>query len=784
MPVIARLRVRFGPFELDNHAGELFNRGLKLKLQGHPIQILQMLLERPGDLITREEIQQRLWPPETSTFVDFEHGVNNAMRKLRQALGDEAETPRYIETLPRRGYRFIGQIEPEPSASEALLDQPFTPAPESTDEPITTTTASGTDTKLRIRGSLWIALSLLGFVVLGLAAYLLFRAHLPPALTEKDTIVVAEFTNTTGDTVFIDTLRQGLLMQLSQSPFLNILSDDKVRTTLRQMGRQPQEWLSEQVAREVCLRNQSKAYISGSISMLGSDYVLALKAVNCLTGAAVAQQQTQVAKKEDVLYTLGKEATALRGKLGESLASIQKFDVPLEQASTSSLEALQAYSLGLKQQLQFKFQSAAPLYERAIELDPNFAMAYARLARVDEFLQQWKLAEENYNKAFSLRRNVTERERLHIESVYYNRNGELEKAVQTLELWKELYPQDSAPYLMLAVVYEQLGQYEKGYAAISEAFRRDPNPLTRWDMVLAYVQRNQLEEAEKLRPEAEAEARRLGSQELKFLPSYYYKSAFLRHDPVGMERAVNTAPAGSLLFLQVPTEAYYGRFRKSRDLMTRAVEAAERENDYECASEWLAQAAAREAVVGNAAQARRFAIESLSKGRSKYAVTLVAVAYAQSGDVSQAKKLAEELDKRYQADTLVQEYWLPSIHAFIEISRNNPARAVEVLGVTAPYELASQGILFGPVYARAEAYLLLHRGTEALAEFQKIVDHPSIDIEPIGALAFLGMARGYAVEGDTPKARAAYEYFLTLWKDADPDIPVYRQAKAEYARLR
>jgi eukaryotic-like serine/threonine-protein kinase len=782
MPVVARPKVRFGTLELDTRAGELFKHGLKLKLQGHPIQILAMLLERPGDLITREEIQQRLWPSESETFVDFEHGLNNAMRKLRQALGDEAETPIYIETLPRRGYRFIGQIEPE-EVSEPRLEQPFTAAPEITGEPIPTGAASAAETKPWASRRLWVALSLLGFIALGSAALLYSRGHRVPALTEKDTIVVADFANTTGDTVFIDTLRQGLLVELSQSPYLNILSDDQVRTTLRQMGRQPQEWLSEPLAREVCVRSQSKVFISGSIASLGSEYVLGLKAENCFTGAVIAQQQTEIARKEDVLYTLGKQATKLRGKLGESLASIQKFDVPLEQASTSSLEALQAYSLGLKQQLQFKFQSAAPLYEHAIELDPNFAMAYARLARVDEYLQKWKLAKENYNKAFSLRKNVTERERLYIESVYYNRNGELEKAAQILELWKGLYPQDSAPYLMLAVVYQVLGQYDKDYAAIREAFQRDPNPLTRWNMVVTYVERNQLEEAEKLRPEAEAEARRLGSQELKFLPVYYYKSAFLRHDSLGMERAVNAAPAGFLAYWQLAAETYYGRFRKSHDLLTRAVEAAQREDDYECASELLAQAAAREAVVGNAAQARRFAMESLSQGKSQYAMTLAAVAYAQSGELSRAEKLAEELDKRYQADTLLQAYWLPSIRAFIEISRNNPARAVEVLGVTAPYELASPGILFGPVYARGEAYLLLHRGSDAVAEFQKIVDHPGIDIDPIGALAFLGLARGYAVEGDTPKARAAYEHFLTLWKNADPDIPIYRQAKAEYAKL-
>ena len=478
MPVLPAPRTRFDAFELDTRAGELFKHGLKLKLQGHPIQILAMLLERPGELVTREEIQQKLWPSETETFVDFEHGLNNDMRKLRQALGDEAETPKYIETLPRRGYRFVGHITPEEigDTPAAQVSVPHS-AQEIGLDLDRARRASPTIQLQRAKGRrLWIALSLIGAILLGVGTLLWVRTHRAPTLTEKDTIVVADFANTTGDVVFIDTLRQGLLVQLSQSPFLNILSDDKVRTTLQQMGHQPQEWLNDQLARETCQRNQSKVFISGSIASLGSEYVLGLKAVNCMTGDVVVQQQTQVARKEDVLHALGKQASVLRRKLGESLASINKLDVPLEQVTTPSLEALQAYSLARKARWAKGETAALPFLKRAVELDPNFALAYRDMASLYFNLDQRGRAVENARKAYELREKVSDRERFHIEADYYRLGtGELEKAVRAYELWQQTYPRDFVPYVNIGDLYIFLGNYEKPLEQWRVALRMEPD---------------------------------------------------------------------------------------------------------------------------------------------------------------------------------------------------------------------------------------------------------------------------------------------------------------------
>jgi eukaryotic-like serine/threonine-protein kinase len=645
-----------------------------------------------------------------------------------------------------------------------------------------TATSSAIVLEPRKRRRLWIGLSLAGVMVLAIAIAMFFRSHRVQALTDKDTVVLADFANATGDPVFTDTLRQGLLVQLNQSPFLNILSDDKVRATLKQMGRQQDEALNDHLARDVCQRNQSKAFISGSIASLGSQYVLGLKAVNCLTGDIVVQQQANVSRKEDVLDTLGKQGTLLRRHLGESLASIQKFDVPLEQATTTSLEALQAYSLGIKQQYQFNYPSAVALYERAIELDPNFAMAYAHLATSYLYSGKEALAMESDRKAFSLRESVTERERLHIESVYYSRRGELEKAAQVDQLWTSLYPNDFGPYTSLGLIYEQLGQYDKGYVAAREALRRNPTQLTRGNMAVSSIKTGRLDEAEKVL--AEAEAHQLTREET-WVPSSSYEIAFLRHDPLAMERIVQAAPAESrfahwLLEDRAGTEAYYGRVRRARELKRRAVGAAlERHRDGDAASILISEAL-WEANFGNSIEARGNATEGLSLDREQDVLSGAALAYARSGDLRQAGSLSDELAKKYPTHTIVKLRAVPMIRAAMEISQNHPSQAIELLQNAASVELGDLQV----VYTRGQAYLQLHRGREAGAEFQKIIDRPyAVNNDPLGALAYLGLARAYALDDNTAKARAAYEQFLTLWKDADPDVPIFIQAKAEYAKL-
>ncbi len=632
------------------------------------------------------------------------------------------------------------------------------------------------------RRALWVSLSLLIAVLAAMTVALMWRTQKAKALTEKDTVVLGDVANTTGDPVFTETLRQGLLVKLSESPFLNILPDDKVQATLKQMGRQPIEALTDAVTREVCERNQSKAFISGSIARLGSQYVLGVKALNCLTGSVLAQQQTEVSKKEDVLDSLGKQAVLLRNKLGESLASVQKFDTPLEEATTSSLEALQAYSLGVARVSTMDFASAVPLFQRAIDLDPDFAMAYARLAATFQSQGKDKEAAEYDEKAFALRHKATDSERLYIEGSHYTRTGEMDKAIQVYQLRKSVYPQDVISYSRLGYLYSLVGQPEKSLQEAREAYRRTPNSFNCHNLAIDYVRFGMLDEASNLIAEAK-------QQHFTFenLDDFSYTIAFLRNDSLGMQQIVDRVkrpPAEKwIVGDEAATEAYHGRLRRSRELFRRAIDMAEREGENETAGFFFASAAWIESAYGFPTEARQNAYQALLRNPHWGLLYDIALAYARAGDTNEAGKLANDLAKQHPKNVMVNELQVPTIRATVEISRNSPLQAIEMLRSAEPYELSQMATLT-PAYARGQAYLMLHQGSEAAAEFQKIVDHPGVvQMFEIGALAHLGLARAYVLQGDTGKARAKYEYFLSLWKDADPDIPIYQQAKTEYAKL-
>ena len=623
------------------------------------------------------------------------------------------------------------------------------------------------------------------------AGGLYLRSRHAAPLTEKDTIVLADFTNTTGDPVFDGTLRQGLSSQLEQSPFLNLLSDERVTQTLALMAQAKDARLTRELAREVCQRTASAASIEGSVSSLGSQYVVGLKAVNCRSGDVLANEQATANGKEQVLKALGEAATKIRVKLGESLASVQKYDAPPENVTTPSLEALQAYSLAYQTQIVKRdYAAAIPLLQRAVSLDPNFAMAYARLGTNYANLGQTARATEITRKAYELRARVSEREKFYISSHYEHFvTGNLEAARKAYELWAQTYPRDETPPVNLSTTYTILGNYDKALTATQEALKLTPGSgLTYTNLVNGYVTVNSLDEARAVVQEAQAHHLDNPGNHL-----ILYLIDFLQHDAAGMEReaaGVMGKPGFEdvIFYNESDTAAYAGQFSKARELTRRASESAQHIDEKETAAAYVAESALREALVGNMSLAKQQAQAALalSTGRDVEAVSAIAMDLA--GDAPQATRLAADLAKRFPEGTIVQFNYLPTIHAAAALQGGSATKAIEALTPAAPYELGSpaQAITFAlyPVYLRGEAYVAAHQGSAAAAEFQKILDHPGVvQNEPIGALAHLGLARAYALAGDSVKSRTEYQNFFALWKDADPDIPILKQAKAEYAKL-
>ena len=630
----------------------------------------------------------------------------------------------------------------------------------------------------------------LALTVLAVGSYLYF--HRTPKLTGEDMLVLADFANTTGDPVFDDTLKQAISVQLAQSPFLNILSNARTRATLKLMAKAPDSRLAPDVASDLCQRAGGKAYISGSIASLGSQYVIGLQAINCRTGDPLAQEQVTAENKEHILKALGEAATKLREKLGESLSTVEKFDAPLDQATTPSLEALKALSGGVKT-LQEKGSAAAiPFFKHAIELDPNFAAAYQALGISYSNLREPGLATENLQKAYDLRDKVSEREKFRISSSYYLLvTGELEKAIQTYELWAQTYPRNSEPFGNLGVDYTYLGQYEKGITASLEDLRLNPGSAAAFtNLVGLYPAVNNLDEARAKYEQAVAH-----KVDNPFLHGNRYGAAFLENDAAEMQRQVDAAMGKPgedvLLSFASDTEAFYGRLGGARRLSQRAIESARGSESKETAAAWRMNAALREAEFDNLARSRQEIVPALAEGPTRDVSVLAALAFSRIGDINSAERMARDLAERFPLNTAINRYWLPAIYASIEIRRDNLAKALEDLRTTSLYELGSPlpqfevgGSLY-PVYIRGQIYLSLHQGKEAAAEFQKFLEHRGVALNsPLGALARLQLGRAYALQDKTVQSRAAYQDFFRLWKDADPDIPILIAAKAEYAKLK
>jgi tetratricopeptide (TPR) repeat protein/predicted Ser/Thr protein kinase len=629
-------------------------------------------------------------------------------------------------------------------------------------------------------------------IITVVAAWFLNTRH-ARALGQADTIVLADFVNKTGDGIFDDTLRQGLAAQLQQSPFLSLVSEQRIRQTLRLMGQPMDSKLSPALIGEICQRAGSKAYVSGSISNLGNQYVIGVNAVNCHSGDYLAREQVTADGKENVLKALGEASTKLREKLGESLKTVQKLDTPIEDATTSSLEALQAYSLGrTTMQVKGDFPGAVPLLERSIELDPKFAMARAMLGTVYHNIGEKNLSAENTKQAYAMRGRVSEWEKFYIESHYYHFvTGDMEKARQTYELWAQIYPREQVPAGNLGVIYQTLGQYDKSLAEFRQAMRLSPSDsLNYGNLAIAYVHLNKREEAKAAADEALS--KNLDSADLRL---DLYQLAFLNNDAAGMEQQVAWAMGkpgkeNLMLYEQAATAAYAGKLASAREFSRQAATSAGGAGEKEMQAGCEAAAALWEALYGNNAEARKHAASTLAISNGRDAQYVAALALALAGDAGRAQALADDLDKRFPEDTVVRFNYLPAIRAQLALAApGGAAKAVESLSVATPYELGVPGSStfwtnLYPVYVRGEALLAERKGAEAAAEFQKIMDWPGVVVnEPIGPLARLGLARARALSGDVAKARTSYDDFFKLWKDADAQIPVLIQAKAEYSKL-
>ena len=761
----------FGPFLLDPAKRVLLRDNQPVPLQLKAFETLLVLVRNGEQVVLKEELMKAVWP---DTFVE-EGNLTQSIFVLRKTLGALNGDQKYIETIPGRGYRLAVKVR---SAS-----------PETGPAENTVSDAQGSIGTKPLR---WARLSIAGVLAAAaIGGVFYWRSHRAPMkLTEKDTIVVADFSNSTGDTVFDGTLRQALSAQLDQSPFMNLLSDQRIVQTLSLMAQPKDSRLTPELAREVCQRTASTAVLEGSIAQLGTHYLLVLKAVNCATGESLTSVEAQAANKDHVLDTLGTLASGIRNKLGESLVSVQRFDALPEDVTTTSLEALQSYSLGYRTMIaKNDYFAAIPFFQQAISLDPKFAMAYARLGINFYNLDEPARAGENLQKAYELRERLSEREKLYISASHDAMAiGNMEEARKTYELWQQLYPRDQFAVGNLGVVYGFLGDHNQALTAIQQARKLNPgNALVYSNLILCYLNLDRFQEAQETA--LKAPALNLTSD---FLSANLYMVQFAQHDAAGMQKtaAELAGKPGSedlILYYQSDTAAYEGRFLLARDFTRRAVETARRADKTETAATYEAESAVREALVGNFPLAAHEAVSALALSRGKEVIALAGIALGLSGESVASARLAQELNRSFPEDTVVQYNLLPAIILASALQQRNIPRLNQQLDAHPPYEFGeiSNSITFCLYlsYLRGQAYLIAGRRAEAAEEFQAVLDHPGlVRNAPIGALAHLGLARAYATNESASKSRTAYQDFLALWKDADPDVPILRQAWAEYRK--
>ena len=775
---------RFGTVEFCPSNLELREDGEVRILEPKSYRALAFLVENPGRVVSKDEILQAVWGETAVT----DNALTRTVAQIRKALEDDPKEPRYIETIPTVGYRFIAKVSVVEDAfvAQEAVGTERVPAP---------VTRGDRFWAQRYRASRkWIAAALLALAAAGGGIWLAAVRGKKPVLTAKDTIVLADFTNSTGDAVFDGTLRQGMEVQLEQSPFLSLVPEQRIQQVKRLMGQPADARLTPAIAREICERTASAAVLDGSIAPLGSQYVLGVRATDCVRGKVLAEDQVQVAKKENVLKALNQVASALRTRLGESLITLEKYDTPLAEATTPSLEALKSYSTGWKVQFSTGQVAAVPYFKRAVEIDPRFAVAYATLGLLYGSTGESDLAAESTSKAYELRDRASENEKFFITAYYDGRaTGNQEKAQQTCEAWARTYPREAMPHFFLTgFIYPVLGKMEKAIEEGERAIQLDPDAIVGYTLLAAaYLQSDRLEEAE-------ATLQRASERKLEN-PDYnlmQYDLAFLKGDRAGMEREAARAQNNSGAEDWVSNHeafamAYTGHLKEARRMSRHAADLAQQAAHGERAALFDTGPALWEALFGDGAAARKSAMAARERAKDREVEYGAAFALALSGDSSRAQTLANDLERRFPEDTSVRFSYLPAVRALVVLNHGEPAKAIELLQIAIPHELStprsklqgSFGALY-PVYVRGQAYLAAHQGGQAAQEFQKILDHRgAVASDPIGALAHLQLGRAYALSGDTPKAKIAYQDFLTLWKDADPEIPILKQAKAEYAKL-
>ena len=757
----------FEGFTLDLERGGLWRGAAELKLRPRVFEALKYLVLNNNRLVAKDELIKALWP---DSFVTDDSLVQ-CLVELRRALGDEGQA--CIKTVPRRGYIFTASVGDASRTAPTANAKPAGPVD-------------------RARRTA-VALAALAIGTVGVSSY--FTRSRPPAetaaFTDKDSVLITDFDNTTGDEVFDGTLRQAMAVQLGQSPFVNVVSEERARETLRYMGRSPDDRVTRDLAREIAQRQGVKALLAGSISSLGRHYVINLEAVNAASGETLVREQVEAESREKVLARLGEAAARVRERLGESLGSIEKFAAPIEQATTPSLEAFKAYDLGRQRHFGGQYFEAIPLYRRAVEVDPNFAIAYAALGIAYGTAQEDDLAAQSSRRAFDLRERVTERERFYIAARYYMdvlRDGD--RAIETLEMWKQTYPRDFVPRTNLGARYGAIGQHERALEEAREGVRLNPDAGVAYaSMAHSFICLDRYREAR-----ATIEQARARTLEPPYSRYMLYGIGFLEGDPAAMQQQVDrvagTPTEAGMLAMQSVTAAYAGQVRRARDLTRRAVDLAMSRGLKEGAGQYSAGDALWEAAYGNCREAKQAAARTLAMTRGRHALSWSALALALCGESRQVLRLVDEMTGRFPQDSFFNELWLPMIHAALEMHRGRPARAVELLQPAGRGELGTNAALW-PAYVRGLAYLDQGASTEARAEFQKILDHKGVlapkEFNPVGItlypLAYVGHARAAVRAGDIDASRKAYEELLALWKDADPEVPILRAAKREHRQL-